>query len=123
MAFPTQRRVSFFEGQRQAFEGYEGMPARVSNDSLPTAARKVLMGRKQEEWDAFIAFRSHYLFEPHFATPAQPQGQSHAQLRRARLEGVLAKCDQTILDELGFLPFSKEGAEALYTFFPRQILL
>jgi len=32
------------------------------------------------------------------------------------LEASLAKCDLIILDELGFVPFSKEGAEALFTF-------
>jgi DNA replication protein DnaC len=34
----------------------------------------------------------------------------------SKLETTLAKCDLIILDELGFVPFSKEGAEALFTF-------
>jgi DNA replication protein DnaC len=42
--------------------------------------------------------------------------EAHAQLRISRLESALAKCDLIILDELGFVPFSKEGAEALFTF-------
>lgn len=42
--------------------------------------------------------------------------EAHAQLRISRLEAALAKCDLIILDELGFVPFSKEGAEALFTF-------
>ena len=42
--------------------------------------------------------------------------EAHAQLRISRLELALAKCDLIILDELGFVPFSKEGAEALFTF-------
>jgi len=42
--------------------------------------------------------------------------EAHAQLRSGRLEASLAKCDLIILDELGFVPFSKEGAEALFTF-------
>lgn len=42
--------------------------------------------------------------------------EAHAQLRISRLESALAKYDLIILDELGFVPFSKEGAEALFTF-------
>jgi DNA replication protein DnaC len=42
--------------------------------------------------------------------------EAHAQLRSGKLEASLAKCDLIILDELGFVPFSKEGAEALFTF-------
>ena len=79
MAFPTQRQEAFFEGQRQAFEWYEGVPARISYDNLTTAVRKVLQGRNREEQDAFIAFRSHHLFESNFATPAQPQEQGRVE--------------------------------------------
>ncbi|MBM3157953.1 MAG: AAA family ATPase [Chloroflexi bacterium] len=42
--------------------------------------------------------------------------EAQAQLRISKLEASLAKCDLIILDELGFVPFSKEGAEALFTF-------
>lgn len=42
--------------------------------------------------------------------------EAQAQLRISRFEAALAKCDLIILDELGFVPFSKEGAEALFTF-------
>ncbi len=42
--------------------------------------------------------------------------EAHAQLRISKLEAALAKCDLVILDELGFVPFTKEGAEALFTF-------
>ncbi|MFQ5826873.1 MAG: IS21-like element helper ATPase IstB [Dehalococcoidia bacterium] len=38
------------------------------------------------------------------------------QLRLSRLEAALAKFDLVILDEVGFMPFTKEGAEALFTF-------
>jgi transposase len=75
MAFPTQRQEAFFEGQRQAFEWYEGTPARISYDNLTVAVRKVLRGRNRIEQQAFIAFRSHYLFDSHFATPATPREQ------------------------------------------------
>jgi len=42
--------------------------------------------------------------------------EAQAQLRMSKLEAALAKYDVIILDELGFIPFSKEGAEALFGF-------
>ena len=42
--------------------------------------------------------------------------EAQAQLRLGKLEAALARYDLIILDELGFVPFSKEGAEALFTF-------
>jgi transposase len=79
MAFPTQRQEAFFEGQRRAFEWFEGVPARVSYDNLTTAVLKVLRGRNRIEQDAFVAFRSHYLFQSHFATPATPREQGRVE--------------------------------------------
>jgi len=79
MAFPTERQEAFFEGQRRAFEWFEGVPARVSYDNLTTAVLKVLRGRNRIEQDAFIAFRSHYLFQSHFATPATPREQGRVE--------------------------------------------
>jgi len=42
--------------------------------------------------------------------------EAQAQLRLSKLEASLARYDLIILDELGFIPFSKEGAEALFSF-------
>jgi transposase len=79
MAFPTQRQEAFMEGQRRAFEWFEGVPGRVSYDNLTTAVLRVLKGRNRIEQSAFIAFRSHYLFESHFATPATPREQGRVE--------------------------------------------
>ncbi len=79
MAFPTQRQEAFFEGQYQAFNWYQGIPARVSYDNLTQAVQKVLRGRNREEQQAFVAFRSHYLFESHFAMPRHPQEQGRVE--------------------------------------------
>ena len=75
VTFPTQRQEAFFEGHRQAFDWYEGVPVRISYDNLTTAVRKVLRGHNRKEQEAFIAFRSHYLFDSHFATPGRPREQ------------------------------------------------
>ncbi len=79
MAFPTQRQEAFFEGHDQAFNWFGGVPARVSYDNLSTAVRKVLQGRNRQEQQTFTAFRSHYLFESHFATPATPREQGRVE--------------------------------------------
>jgi len=42
--------------------------------------------------------------------------EAQSQLRLSKLEASLARYDLIILDELGFIPFSKEGAEALFSF-------
>lgn len=79
MAFPTQRQEAFFEGHRQAFNWYEGVPSRISYDNLTTAVRKVLRGHNRKEQESFIAFRSHYLFNSHFATPGRPREQGRVE--------------------------------------------
>jgi len=43
--------------------------------------------------------------------------EAQAQLRLGKLETSLTRYDVIVLDELGFVPFTKEGAEALFTFF------
>jgi len=79
MAFPTQRQEAFFEGQHQAFNWYQGVPARIGYDNLTLAVQKVLRGRNRQEQQAFIAFRSHYLFQSHFAMPRHPQEQGRVE--------------------------------------------
>jgi transposase len=81
MAFPTQRQEAFFEGQRQAFEWFEGVPARVSYDNLTVAVRRILRGRNREEQRDFIAFRSHHVFESRFSNPEKPREQGRVENR------------------------------------------
>ncbi len=71
MTFPSQNQESFFFGHVQAFRHFGGVPARISYDNLTTAVQILTRGRVRREQRAFIAFRSYYLFESHFCTPAQ----------------------------------------------------
>jgi len=77
--FPTQRQEAFFEGQHRAFSWFQGIPARISYDNLTLAVQKVFKGRNRQEQQAFIAFRSHYLFQSHFAMPRHPQEQGRVE--------------------------------------------
>jgi transposase len=70
-SFPTQRREAFFEGHIQAFEHFGGIPHRLTYDNLKIAVLYILKGGGRQEQKAFIAFRSHYLFESHYCTPGQ----------------------------------------------------
>src|SRR5207302_1270896 len=72
MRFPSQKQESFFYGHVQAFKHFQGVPTRISYDNLATAVKLALeKGRRRSEQRTFTAFRSHYLFESHFCTPAQ----------------------------------------------------
>lgn len=70
-AFPAQRQEAFFEGHVRAFHHFQGVPRRISYDNLKAAVLRVLEGRSRQEQQAFIVFRSHYLFASRFCTPGQ----------------------------------------------------
>lgn len=73
MAFPTQRQESFFYGHVQAFKHFGGVPYRISYDNLSTAVKLIWDNKRRTRTEnpTFVAFRSHYLFDSHFCTPAQ----------------------------------------------------
>lgn len=70
-AYPFEKQEAFFDGHRQAFEFFEGVPHRIAYDNLATAVKKILAGKDRVEQDNFIALRTHYLFEPDFCNPAK----------------------------------------------------
>jgi hypothetical protein len=71
MAFPFQKQEAFFEGHIQAFRFFGGVPRRITYDNLKTAVYRILEGRNRQEQEAFIAFRSYYLFESNYCTPGE----------------------------------------------------
>ena len=71
MAFPFQKQEAFFEAHVQAFHFFGGVPRRITYDNLKTAVFRVLEGHHRQEQRAFTAFRSYYLFESNYCTPAQ----------------------------------------------------
>jgi transposase len=70
-AYPAQKQEAFFEGHVLAFHHFQGIPGRISYDNLKTAVQYILEGGSRQEQRAFVAFRSHYLFESHYCTPGQ----------------------------------------------------
>ena len=71
MAFPTQRQEAFLLGHHLAFSQFGGVPHRISYDNLKVAVQQLLERRNRIEQTDFVRFRSHYLFESRFCTPAQ----------------------------------------------------
>jgi hypothetical protein len=47
------------------------VPHRLAYDNLKVAVYEVLTGRQRQEQEAFILFRSHYLFDSRYCTPGQ----------------------------------------------------
>jgi transposase len=81
MAFPTQRQECFFAGHEAAFRFFGGVPQRISYDNLTTAVQTILRGHTRQEQEAFLVFRSHYLFAAHFCTPNEPQEKGRVEHR------------------------------------------
>jgi transposase len=70
-ALPSQAQEAFFTGHVRAFTFLGGVPHVMVYDNLKAAVKKILEGRDREEQAAFIALRSHYLFESRFCAPRQ----------------------------------------------------
>jgi len=71
MVFPHERQEAFFEGHRQAFEFFGGIPQTLTYDNLKTAVKKVLTGHNRTEQNSFSALKAHYLFDSIFCNVAK----------------------------------------------------
>jgi transposase len=71
MALPSQAQEAFFEGHVRAFSFLGGVPRTLVYDNLKVAVKRILEGRNREEQAAFVALRSHYLFESRFCSPQE----------------------------------------------------
>lgn len=69
--YPHQRQEAFFDAHEHAFSFFQGVPEQILYDNLKTAVKKVLVGRKREEQDAFLKFRAHHGFDSQFCNPAK----------------------------------------------------
>ncbi|WP_234969405.1 IS21 family transposase [Bacillus massilinigeriensis] len=86
--FPHQRQEALFQGHADAFDYFGGVPKTIVYDNMKTAVKKVLEGTKREEQEAFIQFRSHYLFDAQFCAPAKgnEKGQVEKLVQTARAQ-------------------------------------
>jgi transposase len=73
MAFPHQKQEAFFEGHVAGFDFMEGVPGNIWYDNLSLAVKNLVKDKSKgtQEQEAFIAFRSHYLFQSCFCNPGE----------------------------------------------------
>ena len=71
VASPNQQQEAMFEGHEKSFDFFGGVPRAIWYDRLSQAVKRALPGHKPQEQEAFIAFRSHYLFESRFCNPRE----------------------------------------------------
>jgi transposase len=66
----SQGQEAFLEGHVYAFERLAGVPLdKIRYDNLKSAVAQVLFGRRREETDRWVAFRSHYGFDAFYCQP------------------------------------------------------
>lgn len=70
-AYPFQKQEAFLEAHEAGFHFFGGIPRRITYDNLKTAVFKILEGHNRQEQETFKAFRSYYLFDSRYCTPAQ----------------------------------------------------
>jgi transposase len=101
-ALPTQAQEAFFEGHVRAFDFLEGVPHELVYDNLKVAVKRILEGRNREEQAAFIAFRSHYLFESRFCNPgkAHEKGLTEGLVGYARRNWLVPPPEYATWDDL-----------------------
>jgi len=112
-ALPSQAQEAFFEGHVRAFTFLGGVPRELVYDNLKVAVKRVLEGRNREEQAAFIAFRSHYLFESRFCTPGQAheKGLAEGLVGYARRNWLVPPPEHATWDELNAYLLEKCCAE------------
>jgi transposase len=71
VASPNQQQEALFNGHVGAFGFFGGVPRNIWYDRLSQAVASALPGHRPQEQEAFITFRSHYLFESRFCNPRE----------------------------------------------------
>ncbi len=72
-ALPSERQEALFECHLRGFLYLGGTPERMRYDNLKPAVHKILRGKNRQEQTAWVAFRSHFLFESEYVTPGRGQ--------------------------------------------------
>src|SRR5262249_46394830 len=70
-AYLHATQQAFLAAHQDAFRYFGGVFHQLRYGNLSSAVKKVLRGRRREETDRFIAFRSHWQFDASFCTPGK----------------------------------------------------
>src|SRR5512135_2142823 len=78
-AFPRECTEAFLEGHVRAFDFFGAVPRRVSYDNSRIAVARITGSRDRRVTDAFLALKSHHLFESHFCLVRRPNEKGHVE--------------------------------------------
>ena len=70
-AYVRATQQAFLDGHVRAFNMFGGAFHVLRYDNLKSAVKHIMRGKRREQTTRFLAFRSHYLFEADFCTPAR----------------------------------------------------
>jgi transposase len=70
-AYTNATQQAFLEAHEYGFEYFGGVFQTLRYDNLSCAVKKILRGRKREETERVIAFRSHWGFRSEYCNPAK----------------------------------------------------
>ena len=72
MVFERECTETYWEGHKQAFKFFGGVPRRISYDNSKVMVSKIVDAHKRELTHGFLQLKSHYLFEEHFCRVRRP---------------------------------------------------
>ncbi len=100
--FPHQRQEALFQGHAEAFIYFGGVPKTIIYDNMKTAVKRVLEGAKREEQEAFVQFRTHYMFDAQFCAPnkGNEKGQVEKLVQTSRAQFLVPVPSVTSLQEV-----------------------
>ncbi|MBV9612857.1 MAG: IS21 family transposase [Acidobacteriaceae bacterium] len=101
-AYWRAAQQAFLDGHARAFEMFGGAFRVVRYDNLRSAVKQIMRGKRREQTTRFVAFRSHYLFDAEFCTPAHgnEKGGVEQEVGRFRRRWWTPVPQQANLDEL-----------------------
>jgi len=103
-AYPSQTQSALFDGIAHGLEFMGGVFEVMRFDNLRQAVARVLEGRRRQEQDRFVAFRSHYGFRSSFTTPgiggAHEKGGVEGEVGRFRRRWLVPVPQMASYDEL-----------------------
>ena len=70
-AYVRATQQAFLDAHVRGFEMFGGAFQVLRYDNLSSAVKHMMRGKRREQTTRFLAFRSHYLFEADFCTPAR----------------------------------------------------
>ena len=78
-AYPRECTETFQHSHATGFERFGGVPTKVAYDNTSIAVKKVLLGPERELTRAFLALKSHYLFDHRFCRVARGNEKGHVE--------------------------------------------